>query len=76
MTDEIRDASVKLMRDTAIGEAARKNAVLAKIKVGDVVYQDGVPFRVTQTSNGKVIAAEAIQEKADVSTDVQPEQIV
>jgi len=76
MSDEIRDAAVKLLRDVAIGEAGRKNSLLARIKVGDVVFQDGTPFRVTETSNGRVVAAEPIQEKANVSTDLQPEQVV
>lgn len=66
MPDELRDAAVRLLRDIACGEAERKNSLLAKIKIGDTIYQDNVAFRVTEITNGRVTAAEPINVNASV----------
>lgn len=67
MTDDLRDAAGKLLRDIAIGEAARKNTLIAKIKIGDTIIQEGIAFRVTEIANGTVVGAEVINNVSPTS---------
>jgi hypothetical protein len=64
MPDDIRRAAIKLLDDVNVGEAHTKNALLAKIKIGDTVYQNGFAYRVTEIKKGLVTAAEPINVNA------------